>query len=197
MIENIVSSPDRDSMNDEVLVSLISEGDKKAFAVIARRHGGRFRALAFRFVGDMALAEDLVQEAFVKLWTHADRFNSSKAKFTTWFHRIIVNRCLDEKRKRTLDALPDGFDQPDDTPRADVQIGNNAAAARLNVVLKKLSERQRIAVTLSYLEELSNQEAAEVMGLKLKAFESLLLRSRANMRKMLIADKTDLLSAFS
>ena len=192
----IVVQPELSSSGDEDLVGRIRSGDKRAFATLVERYGGRFRALAYRFTGDMALAEDLVQEAFVKLWTHADRFDAQKAKFTTWFHRIVVNRCLDEKRKRRLSPLPEGYDTPDTSIQVDVKLENDASNVRLQAVLLGLSERQRTAVTLSYFDCLSNQDAADVMDLNIKAYESLLARSRAKMRKMLMAEKTDLLSAF-
>jgi len=191
-----VVQPEIDSLRDEELVTRVAKGDKKAFCLLAGRHGNRFRAVAYRFVGDIALAEDLVQEAFIKLWTHAARFDSDKAKFTTWFHRIVVNRCLDEKRKRKPEALPEGYDAPDISAGADAKIESDAVNARLKTALDGLSGRQRTAVTLSYFNGLSNQEAADVMELKIKAYESLLVRSRANMRKMLMTDKADLLSAF-
>ena len=188
--------PEIDSLRDEELVTRVAKGDKKAFCLLVRRHGSRFRALAYRFVGDMALAEDLVQEAFIKLWTHAARFDDNKAKFTTWFHRIVVNRCLDEKRKRKPETLPEEYDEPDMSAGADAKIESDATNARLKTALDGLSERQHTAVMLSYFNGLSNQEAADVMELHIKAYESLLVRSRANMRKMLMTEKADLLSAF-
>jgi len=186
-----------DSLTDEALVALVSKGNQSAFQKLALRHGSRFRALAYRFTSDMAQAEDLVQEAFVKLWTGADKFNPDRAKFTTWFHRVVINKCLDQKRKRALSALPEGYDAEDMSPLADAALENTAAIKRLDTVLRGLSARQYTAVTLSYFEGLTNREAADVMELNLKAYESLLLRSRAAMRKTLMADKNDLLSAFA
>lgn len=180
---------------DEELVDRIKSGDRGAFGVLARRHGARYRALAFRFVGDMTLAEDLVQEAFVKLWTHSDKFDGSKAKFTTWFHRVVVNKCLDERRKKRLDPLPDGYDEADEKPSAEDTLGQMNANERLKRALAVLSERQKAAVTLNYFDGLSNLEAAAVMELNIKAYESLLVRSRAKMRQALIAEKDELLSA--
>lgn len=186
-----------DLSTDEQLVALVCAGDKTAFRALAQRHGQRFRALAFRFTGDMALAEDLVQEAFVKLWTNAGLFDARKAKFTTWFYRIVVNKCLDEKRKRKIAALPEGFDAPDKAPLADVGMETAAAAARLKKVLDSLSERQKTAIILCYFDGLSNLEAAAVMTLNIKAFESLMVRARTQMRNMMKADKENLLSAFA
>lgn len=186
-----------DSLSDEDLVAMVSAGDKDAFRVLARRHGGRFRALAYRFTADMTLAEDLVQEAFVKLWTSAEKFDPRQAKFTTWFHRVVINKCLDQKRKRTFAALPEGYDSEDTSPLADTVLENTAVTRKLEAVLRGLSVRQYTAITLSYFEGLTNREAADVMKLNIKAYESLLLRSRTAMRKTLMVDKNDLLSAFA
>lgn len=185
---------DETQLSDEQLLDQIKTGDREAFRVLVRRHGGRYRALAYRFVSDMAVAEDMVQEAFVKLWTNAGRFDGAKAKFTTWFHRVVVNRCLDERRKKQLDSLPEGYDEADSRPSAEEQIGKAGANQKLMKVLSQLSDRQRTAVTLSYLDGMSNIEAAAVMELNIKAYESLLVRSRAKMRDALMSDKEELLS---
>ncbi len=182
-------------IDDETLVGRVCCGDREAFRVLVRRHGARYRALAYRFVGDMALAEDLVQEAFVKLWTHANRFDGAKAKFTTWFHRVVVNRCLDEKRKRRIDPLPEGYDAVDNRASVEDLLGQDSANQKLLRAVSGLSDRQKTAVTLSYFDGLSNIEAARVMDLNIKAYESLLVRSRAKMRQALIAEKEELMSA--
>jgi len=183
-----------EELDDETLVTHVAAADRGAYAVLVHRHGLRYRALAYRMLGDMALAEDLVQEAFVKLWTHADRFDAKKAKFTTWFHRIVVNRCLDEKRKRTPDPLPEGFDQQDEADNAEDIMVTDGANNVLRNAVSNLPERQRVAVTLSYFDGLSNIEAAEVMDLKLKAYESLLMRARAKLRDELEGSKNGLLA---
>ncbi len=184
-----------ENATDERLMQCVASGDRAAFQHLTIRHGMRYRALAFRFLNDMPRAEDLVQEAFVKVWTNADSFKADKAKFTTWFHRIVVNRCLDEKRKRTIEQLPENFDQVDTTATVEVMLEKDGVNKKLSNAVDVLSERQQTAVKLSYFDELSNQEAADVMGMKLKAFESLLVRSRTKMRQVLAAEKTDLLSA--
>ncbi|WP_417449082.1 sigma-70 family RNA polymerase sigma factor [Kordiimonas sp.] len=180
---------------DEALVARVATGDRTAFAVLVNRYGLRYRALAFRYLGDMARAEDLVQEAFVKLWTHAGRFDAGKAKFTTWFHRIVVNRCLDDKRRKKADPLPEGFDQADERPDAEAGLAEESGKARLRLALDALSDRQKLAVTLSYFDGLSNVEAADAMDMKLKAYESLLVRSRAKLRERLQAEKQQLFDA--
>ncbi len=184
-----------EEISDEQLMVSISNGDAVAFKALAERHGLRYRALAYRFLGDMARAEDMVQDAFVKIWTNPERFNVKKAKFTTWFHRVVVNRCLDEKRKKTAEALPDGFDVIDTSKSVESVLDRDVVGGKLKIAMKLLSERQQTAVKLSYFDELSNQQAADVMNMKIKAYESLLVRSRAKMRLTLAAEKSDLLSA--
>ncbi|WP_262692368.1 sigma-70 family RNA polymerase sigma factor [Kordiimonas aestuarii] len=180
---------------DETLVARVATGDRTAFAFLVKRHGLRYRALAFRYLDDVARAEDLAQEAFVKLWTHAGRFDAGKAKFTTWFHRIVVNRCLDDKRRKKADPLPEGFDEADNRPGAEEKLAQEGGKARLRTALAALSDRQKIAVTLSYFDGLSNMEAAAAMDMNLKAYESLLVRSRAKLREQLQAEKQQLFEA--
>jgi len=183
-------------LEDEALVRRLQDGDREAFQQLAVRHGGRYRALAYRMMGNMAQAEDLVQEAFVKLWTNSSQFDSSRARFTTWFHRVVVNKCLDEKRKRKVETLPEGYDEADTRPLADMVLEQQGVNEKLSGALCDLSERQRTAMTLSYLDGLSNLEAAEVMELNIKAYESLLVRARSKLQKILLADKNDLMATF-
>lgn len=187
----------REEMSDEALVEQVCGGDRRAFACLVERHGLRFRAIAVRTCGDLMMAEEMVQEAFVKLWTRPDRFDREKAKFTTWFHRVVVNRCLDELRRKRPEALPEGFDVADDGPGAETLIGQANSSQQLMAALDRLSDRQRNALTLSYLDGYSNSEAADIMELNIKAFESLLVRARVKLREALARDKTDLLAAFA
>lgn len=188
--------PENKELDDETLVACVAAADRGAYAVLVHRHASRYRALAFRMMGDMAMAEDIVQEAFVKLWTHASRFDAGKARFTTWFHRIVVNRCLDEKRKRRVDPLPEGYDAADDAATVEETMAEGGASQSLKVAVGMLPERQKVAVTLCYFDGLSNQDAADVMELNIKAFESLLVRARAKLRDLLAGEKQDLFSAF-
>jgi RNA polymerase sigma-70 factor (ECF subfamily) len=178
---------------DEELVEAVAAGNKHAYEQLVQKYARQFRVLAFRIVGDMSLAEDMVQDAFIKLWTNAMSFDAQQAKFSTWFYRIVVNKCLDEKRKKRPTPLPEDYDAVDGRDRTDSAIEKDDRRNALQAALGQLSERQKLAVTLSYLDELSNVEAADIMDLNIKAYESLLVRSRAALRKTLAAEKETLL----
>ena len=183
--------------SDEALVAQICDGNRQAFSCLVERHALRFRAIAMRTCGDLALAEEMVQEAFIKLWTRPESFRADKAKFTTWFHRVVVNRCLDELRRKKPEALPEGYDASDSRPDAEATLVHDGGTQILMNALARLPDRQKQALTLSYLDGFSNLEAAGIMGLNIKAYESLLVRSRAKMRDKLEAEKADLLSALA
>jgi RNA polymerase sigma-70 factor (ECF subfamily) len=156
----------------------------------------RFRSIASRILPDISQAEEVVQDAFVTLWTKADAYDPTRAKFTTWFHRVVVNRALDTKRRKTPETLPEGYDAVDTRPIADVVAEQDMQVTQLMKALDELPDRQQTALKLSYLDGYSNIEAAEIMALNIKAFESLLVRARAKMRDVLKAEKDNMLSVF-
>ncbi len=169
---------------DTVLLEAIQQGNRQAFAYLVRRHTSTFYRLAYRFMNSRDDAEDIVQEAFVALWEHPSRWDASKnARFTTWFYRIIVNRCLDAKRK------PEGLelqeDSEDATENQEEQLIKSRQQQQLEHAIAQLPERQRTALNLAFYEELSNKEAADVMNIPLKALQSLLMRAKANVKLML------------
>ena len=86
--------------SDQTLAALIGQGDAIAFQVLMERHINMHLSFAERMMGNRQEAEDIVQDAFSKLWIHAEKFDPSRSKFTTWFYRIVMNQCLDKKRKK-------------------------------------------------------------------------------------------------
>jgi len=178
-----MASPDD---TDESLMALIRQGSHQAFSILVRRHTDRFYATAFRMTGRGAEAEDLVQDAFLKIWHKPDVWKEGKgAKFTTWFYRILVNQNIDRLRKNqkiasddsVLPFIADGRNDPEDDAVA------NDEQRRLEQAMAVLPERQRTALTLCFYEGLSNAEAAEVMGVKIKALESLLIRAKTGLKE--------------
>jgi RNA polymerase sigma-70 factor, ECF subfamily len=176
-------SPDSDS--DEALVKRLGRGDAAAFQVLMTRYASLHLGFAHRLVGNRQEAEDIVQESYAKLWTHGKDFDPRKSKFTTWFYRVVMNRCLDHKRKKRAVALPEAFDAADDAPSAHQLLEASERAEQVREALERIPERQKAAIVLCYFEGVSNREAAEILGVNLKALESLLCRGRRSLQGFL------------
>lgn len=175
--------------SDESLMLRVNNADHQAFATLVERHTQRFFATAFRMFGNAAEAEDVVQEAFLKLWQKPQGFDPTKgAKFTTWFTRVVSNLAIDHMRKKKPQSGPDVLDMiADDAPRADEVMDEDAKAQALEAAIQALPERQKIALNLCFYEGLSNKEAAEILGIGVKALESLLMRAKTTLKESLVA----------
>lgn len=174
--------------SDESLMRLIRQGSHQAFAILVRRHTDRFFAGAFRMSGNAQEAEDMVQDAFLKIWQNPNVWKEDRgAKFTTWFYRILVNANIDRLRRSQKvtsgeTILPFIADARPDPERATAE---SEEQQKIEKALSALPERQKTALTLCFYEGLSNAEAAEVMGVKIKALESLLMRAKTGLREYL------------
>jgi len=172
--------------SDRELLALVREGNHQAFAELVQRHTGRFYRLAYRYVQNRETAEDLVQDAFLKLWENPAIWRPERSsKFTTWFYRIVVNLCLDWQKKKRPMPLDEAIPVADDTETIDEAMTRLQAQKLLEKEIAALPERQRTALNLCFDEELSNQEAAEAMGLNLKALQSLIMRAKTTLRERL------------
>jgi RNA polymerase sigma-70 factor (ECF subfamily) len=180
-------------LSDEALAAQLRGGDANAFAVLAQRYGGRLAGFGGKVLGSQSLAEDVVQDVFIKLWQRPGLFDPAKARFRTWVHRVVLNRCLDHKRRKQGVALED-IAEPiaPDAAQDDVMI-RDGRDALVRQAMTQLPERQRAALALCYLDDLSNKEAADIMDLNIKALESLLTRARANLKTALSPMKEQLL----
>ena len=174
--------------SDESLMRLIRQESHQAFAILVRRHTDRFFAGAYRMCGNTQEAEDMVQDAFLKIWQNPDIWKDDKgAKFTTWFYRILVNANIDRLRK-SQKLVADDTILPfiaDAGPTPESQTAAGEEQQTIERALAALPERQKTALTLCFYEGLSNAEAAESMGVKIKALESLLMRAKTGLREYL------------
>jgi len=180
----MIESSETEIESDEQLMLLIQAHDRHAFSVLVARHSQKFYSLAYRSLFNKADAEDVVQEAFLKVWRKPNLWSSKKqAKFTTWFYRIVLNACLDMNKKKVITT--DVFEQELEESSQVEQDDGNSQLADLEAAFRSLPERQRTALNLCFYEELSNQEAADIMGVRLKALQSLIMRAKANLKKIL------------
>lgn len=179
--------------SEHTLMARIAAGDHAACGQMVNRHLGMIVAYARRLLGDRQEAEDVAQETFVRLWTHAERWQPRNAKVGTWLHRVAHNLCIDRLRKRReilMDELPD---RPDPAPPADQQLHQKDVAAVVEAAMAQLPERQRAAILLCHHQELGNIEAAGVLDVSVEALESLLTRGRRKLRELLRTRAPELL----
>ena len=178
-----------ESRSDESLMAAIATGDQFAFARLVERHLSRTVGLATRLMGSRADGEEVAQEAFARVWAHAARWRpiggGGNARFTTWLYRIVVNLAIDRKR-RPVHAAMDDVDEPvDESDDGFAQIHRRQVSDAVTAAMKRLPERQRVALALCFFEEMSNIEAGKIMSLSVGAVESLLVRARRALRQEL------------
>ena len=177
-----------ENLPDEILMEQIKLGVNPAFSALVERHSRRFYGLAYRYMGRKAEAEDIVQEGFLRVWKQPELWHSDRStKFTTWFYRVIVNLCLDELRKKKPASLPEGWDAPDESPDQDALkvIEAKRNQAMLEEAMRSLPKRQQTAINLCFYEGVSNQEAADIMGIPIKTLQSLVMRGKLNLKEKL------------
>jgi RNA polymerase sigma-70 factor (ECF subfamily) len=162
---------------DAALMARVAAGDAAAFRMLVDRHSAMVHALAWRMLG-AADAEDVVQESFTRLWVNAKGWTPSGGGLGGWLRRVATNLCLDRlRRPRTVgDALL--ADHADEAPPADVRFDEARRQTAVADAVRALPDRQRAAIVLTYYEGVPNAEAAAILGLGVKAVESLLVRAR-------------------
>ncbi|MEM6780523.1 MAG: sigma-70 family RNA polymerase sigma factor [Pseudomonadota bacterium] len=179
-----MANPQNHEETDESLMVRIQQSDHQAFAVLVERHTNRFYAMAYRLLGHSGDAEDMVQDAFLKIWDNPSIWKSDRgAKFTTWFYRVVNNLCIDRMRKRekmTSSEIMDTYE--DEGMLQDVSYQERQEQAYLEEAMQALPDKQRAALNLCFYEGLSNKDAADILGVKVKALESLLMRAKANLK---------------
>lgn len=178
-----------DDVPDESLLVLYANGDREAARMLTLRLTPRALGQAHRMLGNRAEAEDVAQEAMLRLWKVAPDWRPGEAKVTTWLYRVVVNLCTDRLRRartRPLDAVPEPVD---DTASAADRMQTRARAAALQEALGTLPERQRAAVVLRHIEGLANPEIAEILSIGVVATESLIARGKRALAAELMGRK--------
>lgn len=170
--------------NDRGLLAGMRAGSDDAFSVLLERHTNRYYSLAFRYLADKNEAEDVVQDCFIKIWVNPTLWKEDRnSSFKTWFYTIVINACMDRNRKRRTFPLPVGFDRDDGQAPIDTRMNKRQEKTILEYEIARLPYRQRTALNLCFYEELSNKDAAEIMGLNIKALQSLLMRAKTTLKK--------------
>ena len=179
-------------ISDDALLQLYANGDQAAARQLTLRLAPRAFKQAYRMLGVQADAEDVAQEAMMRVWKIAPEWRSGEAKVTTWLYRVVANLCLDRLRKVQSTSL-DAIDEPiDPSPSAADDMQSNARLDALQAALIALPERQRQALVLRHIEELANPEIADVMEISVEAVESLTSRGKRALTQILKGRKSAL-----
>jgi RNA polymerase sigma-70 factor (ECF subfamily) len=163
---------------ERALMARVAAGDGAAFRHVVERHGAMVHALAWRMLGQASEAEDVVQDVFSRLWVNAKGWAPAGGGLGGWLRRVATNACLDRLRKRRFASDAPVPERIDEAPLADAAIDAERRRAAVAAAIQALPDRQRAAIVLTYYESLPNAEAAAMLGLKVKALESLLVRAR-------------------
>ncbi|WP_424833159.1 RNA polymerase sigma factor [Ruegeria sp.] len=178
--------------SDDVLLGRFADGDALAARLLTDRLGPRSYSVALRMLGNRAEAEDITQEAMMRLWQMAPDWVSGQAQVSTWLYRVTLNLCVDLRRKKRPGRLEDAPEVADDSGSAADQMQDAARKDALQAALGQLPERQRQAVVLRHIEELSNPEIAEVMDISVEAVESLTARGKRALAAILAGRRDEL-----
>ncbi|MGD9844187.1 MAG: sigma-70 family RNA polymerase sigma factor [Variibacter sp.] len=168
----------------------IAGGDRQAFRVLARRHSAPAAGFARRMVGSEADAEEVVQEALLRVWVNAPRWRPL-ASFRTWFYRIVLNLCLSRRRRPAPLGLEAAEGVADTAPGPAERFEREERDRRIAEAIAALPERQRAAIVLTYREGLSNAEVATIVDTSVSGVETLLVRARRSLRRKLGSDLSE------
>ena len=172
---------------DDDLMQLAAQGDLDAFEQLVLRHQQMAWRTANRLVADYQAAEDLAQEALLKIFEAAERYRPTAA-FRSYLYRIVVRLCLDYHRKgRPIPAndLGRGIEDSSLSSFPEQQVARDEQTHAVRDALARIPASQRTAIVLRYFEGLSGREIADVMETTVKSVERLLARGRANLERLL------------
>jgi RNA polymerase sigma factor (sigma-70 family) len=179
-------------ISDEVLLVAYGNGDLDAARDLTARLSPRLLGQAMRMLQDRAEAEDVTQEAMLRLWRIAPDWRQGEAQVSTWAYRVVANLCLDRLRKRRPVGLDQIAEPQDDAPTVADQMQQSARLRALSDALAAMPERQAQAVALRHLEGLANPAIAEIMDISVDAVESLTARGKRTLADLLAGRKAEL-----
>jgi RNA polymerase sigma factor (sigma-70 family) len=179
--------------SDADLLAAFAAGDRGAAMVLTQRLTPRVMGQAYRMLGNRAEAEDVAQDAMMRLWKIAADWDPDRAQITTWLYRVVANLCTDRLRKSGRGVSLDAIEEPSDPRKSAAQdIQDTARSAALHSAMADLPDRQAQAVALRHLEELGNPQIATIMDTNVRTVESLIARGKRALIAKLSGRKDEL-----
>jgi RNA polymerase sigma-70 factor, ECF subfamily len=170
--------------SDNELLCLVADGGETAFDRLVLRHQGPISAFAYRMLGNQSDAEEISQETFGRVWSHAPRW-SPDGKAKSWIYRIAHNLCIDRLRARRITVDIADQEIEDGNPDPEQTLSRKRTETSVRHAVDLLPERQRIAISLFHLKDMTADEAAETMDISVDALESLLRRARKKLKEIM------------
>ena len=177
---------------DHALLAAFADGDRKAAQQLTEKLMPKIYAHAYYRLGNTSDAEDVTQEAFLKLWKVAPNWKQDKAQVSTWLYRVVSNLCKDRYRKTTLEGTASTEEPTDEATSPTYRLEEQYRQKALYAAMSALPEGQRLAVQLRHIDELTNPQIAEIMGVSVEAIESLVARGKRKLTKILQSHKSEL-----
>jgi RNA polymerase sigma-70 factor (ECF subfamily) len=181
--------PDVRVLADEELMQLVRAGETRAFEVIFDRHSGAAFSLAYRMCGRRAMAEDVVQEAFVSLWRSGARYDATRGSVRTWVLSVVRNRAIDafrrESAKGSRDVAEEGIAERMAAPElTDTEVERRDEARQVRKALVELPPDQRQVIELAYFGGFTHSQIANMLELPSGTVKG---RMRLGLSKMRLA----------
>jgi len=178
---------------DAALLVAYANGDGQAARILTTRLLPRVLAQATRMLGSQTEAEDIAQDAMMRLWKIAPDWRQGEAQVSTWLYRVVANLCTDRLRKRHGAVSLDQVSEPlDAAPSVVAQMQTQARMTALSDALAQLPDRQAQAVSLRHLEGLTNPEIAQIMDISVRSVESLTARGKRALSDLMAGRKAEL-----
>jgi len=174
-----------DGEDEAELLAGVAAGQERAFRALVDRHLGSVLGIARRMLRDDAEAEDVSQEALLRLWRNAAGLELGANGVRPWLRRVVSNLCIDRARARRNTTLTDTVPEESEPAGQLRHLAERELSGRVDAALKALPERQRLALTLFHYEGMSQIEVGEVLGISDEAVESLLARARRTLKATL------------
>jgi RNA polymerase sigma-70 factor, ECF subfamily len=171
--------------DESALVARVAAGEAQAFRTLVDRHLPMVLGIARRMLRDDAEAEDVAQDALLRLWRNAAGLELGEGGVRPWLRRVAANLCIDRVRAQRNTTLSDAVPEEAEPASQMTQLVERDLGRRVDAALKALPERQRLALTLFHYEGMSQIEVGNVMGISDEAVESLLARARRALKASL------------